>query len=207
MKSFSRILPWVLVAGLLAYLLLRVSTSTDQNPSLIIQNSVVLKEIEAMGKIELVKYNFKEITEVTDIAETYFDLFKIGPDQKIALISEGQAVGCIDLTRLQAHDILVEGDTMFIRLPQPEICYYRLDLQKTKIYSLQTNPFEDNEEFIEQAYRQAEKEIHEAAINSGILDQTRLNAEMVLKPMLQKMSGKDVVIQFGLQGRLPGSSR
>ena len=195
-----------MVTGLLVYILLRLNNANVDGPERIIHNNIVLKEVEAMGKVELVKYNFKEITEVTDIAETYFDIFKIGPDQKIALISEGQAVGCIDLTRLQVHDILIEGDTMFIRLPQPEICYYRLDLQKTRIYSLQTNPFEDNEDFIEEAYRQAEKEIHEAALNSGILEQTRTNSEMVLKPMLEKMSGKKVVIQFGLQGRLPGGS-
>ena len=204
MKSFSRILPWVLVAAMLMFILLRLNSGAGDEPSRIIQNNVVLKEMEAMGKVELVKYNFKEITEVTDIAETYFDLFKLGPDQKIALISEGQAVGCIDLARLQAHDILIEGDTMHIRLPPPEICYYKLDLQRTRIYSLQTNPFEDNDDFIEEAYRQAEKEIHEAALNSGILDQTRTNAEMVLVPMLEKMTGKTVVVQFGLQGRLPG---
>ena len=204
MKSFSRILPWVLVAAMLMFILLRLNSDAGDEPSRIIQNNVVLKEMEAMGKVELVKYNFKEITEVTDIAETYFDVFKLGPDQKIALISEGQAAGCIDLARLQAHDILIEGDTMHIRLPPPEICYYKLDLQRTRIYSLQTNPFEDNDDFIEEAYRQAEKEIHEAALNSGILDQTRTNAEMVLVPMLEKMTGKTVVVQFGLQGRLPG---
>lgn len=202
MRSFSNILPWVVVLILLIFLMTRMLKESNQ-PERIVTSDTILKEIESLGKMELVKYNFKEITELTDVSETYLNLFKLGPDQKIALISEGQAVGCIDLTILTDKDLMVEGDTMFIRLPRPEICYYKLDMERTRIYSLQTNPFEDDSKFIQDAYKHAEREIRQAAMRSGILDQTRTNAELVLKPFLENVSGKHVVIQFGLDMTLP----
>ena len=200
MNSVLRIIPWVAV--LLLVLLLLLSRGNSEPAELVVNRTAVLQEIESLGKLELVKYNFKEITELTELSETYFNLFKIGPDQKIALISTGQAVGCIDLTRLEERDIRDENDTIYIKLPQPEICYYKLDMDKTRIYSLQTNPMKDEKKFIQEAYKQAEAEIREAAIKSGILSQTRQNALVILKPMLEKISGKPVVLQFSMDTRI-----
>ena len=203
MKTFFRILPWAALSALLVYLVLLPKGTESEQRERMVTNHSILKEMESLGKLELVKYNFKEITELTDISETYFNLFKLGPDQKIALISEGEAVGCIDLTLLGESDISNLSDTLYLRLPRPEICYYKLDLDNTRIYSLQTNYFEDDAEFIQEAYKQAEEEIRSAALRSGIIDQTRSNAELVLRPMLERLSGKVVIIQHGLDTHLP----
>ncbi|MEJ2004925.1 MAG: DUF4230 domain-containing protein, partial [Cyclobacteriaceae bacterium] len=103
MNSVFRIIPWIAVV-LLAILLL-LSRQEKEPATTVINRTAVLNEIEALGKMELVRYNFKEITEITEISETYFNLFKLGPDQKIALISTGEAVGCIDLMKLGENDI------------------------------------------------------------------------------------------------------
>lgn len=203
MKVFFRLLPWIALVALLAYLWQIQRNSLSPVPQQVVNHNTLLKEMETLGKMELVKYNFKEITELTDISETYFNLFKLGPDQKIALISEGQAVGCVDLTRVQESDMRTVEDTLYIRLPNPEICYYKLDLENTRIYSLQTNPFEDDSEFIQEAYTQAEREIREAALRSGILGQTKSNATLVLTPIFEQLSGKPVVVQFGMNQPLP----
>ncbi|MCA6074416.1 DUF4230 domain-containing protein [Fulvivirga sedimenti] len=207
MKSIFRLIPWIAVV-LLAILLLLARTDAKQEPELVINRTAVLQEIEALGKMELVKYNFKEITELTQISETYFNLFKLGPDQKIALISTGQAVGCVDLTKLEESDVRVENDTLYVKLPSPEICYYKLDMDKTRIYNLETNWLKDERAFIQEAYKQAEDEIRSAALSSGILSQTRTNAELILKPMLEKISGRAVVIQFSMDVQIgPATQR
>lgn len=201
MNSVFRIIPWIAVV-LLAILLL-LSRQEKPATGTIVNRTAVLQEIEALGKMELVRYNFREITEITEISETYFNLFKIGPDQKIALISTGEAVGCIDLTRLQERDITGEGDTLVITLPPPEICYYKLDMDKTRIYNLETNFMKDEKKFIQEAYKQAEDEIRQSALNSGILDQTRTNAELMLKPVFEQISGKTVILRFKMDTILP----
>lgn len=158
-----------------------------------LNNTAVLTQIESLGKLELVKYNFKEITELEELSKKYLSIFQLGPDSRIALISEGQAVGCIDLEKMNLDDVLIENDTLFVSLPNPELCYYKLDLSKSRIYSLQTNPLKDERAFIEKAYKSAENEIKKAALNSGILEQTRINAKTMLKPFLENVSGKVVV--------------
>ncbi len=192
-QIFLRSLPWLIIMALIVWI--AIPTKSSEKPALTIKRSAILREVEAMGKLELVKYNFKEITELTELSEEFLTIFKLGPDSKIALISMGEAVGCLDLSMMNAEDVVLEGDTLYIQLPHPEICYYKLDMEKTEIYSLQTNPLKDEGAFVQRAYRQAEREIKEAALASGILDQTRNNAIIILKPMLERMSGRTVVFR------------
>lgn len=192
MRLILKLFPWLIIVllGVWAY----ITYKSDQKVETVINRSAILQEIETLGKLELVKYNFKEITEVTEISKEYFRFFKLGPDSKIALISEGEAVGCIDLTKIKESDIVLERDTLYVNLPSPEICYYKLDMENTRIYSLQTNPMKDEKKFIQKAYKHAEREIKASALNSGILEQTRENAEKILKPLLEQVSGYKVVL-------------
>jgi len=179
--------PWIIL-GIVLW-------NKDQNEVISESKSTttILTEMESLGKLELVKYNFKEITELKELSKKYFKIFQLGPDSKIALISEGQAVGCLDLTKINTEDISQSEDTLYVRLPDPELCYYKLDLSKTKIYSLQTNPLNDEKEFIKRAYKEAEEDIKRAALSGGILDQTTANAEKMLKPLLKKLTSKEIV--------------
>ena len=98
------------------------------------------------------------------------------------------------------------GDTLVVLLPKPELCYHKLDLEKTRVYHLERTGWwsrlfaDDNEikDVIEKAYKNAERQIEKSAIESGILEQTEKNAELILKPMLERMSGKKVLLQFDL---------
>ncbi|QSE98589.1 DUF4230 domain-containing protein [Fulvivirga lutea] len=185
-----QILPWI---GLLAIVIYLWQTQEIKEKPIEITNSSILREVESLGKLELVRYNFKEITELKKVSPEFWKIFKLGPDSKIALISEGSAVGCIDLSKLSEENIYHSTDTIYINLPKPELCYYKLDMSKTRIYSMQTNPLEDEKEFIRRAYQAAEDEIKQSAINSGIMENTLRNAEIMLKPIIEKLTNKQVV--------------
>ena len=187
-----RALPWLIAIAALLWIYIQKEAKSKEE--VIYNHQTLVQEIEDLGKLELVKYNFKEITEVKKISKEYLRFFKLGPDSKIAIISVGEATGCIDLTKINAEDVKEINDTIFINLPEPELCYYKLNMEKSKIYSLETNPMIDKKEFIQEAYKSAEIEIREAALNSGILEKTKTNAELILRPMLEKISGKVVVI-------------
>ena len=192
MRGFFKYLPWfALIAIAIWYYRNRDMFQSDEQIS--VSNEIILSEIENLGRLELVRYHFKEITELEKASKEYLKIFKLGPDSKIALISVGEAVGCIDLTKMESSDISASGDSVFIHLPDPELCYYKLDLNKTRIYSLQTNPLIDEKAFVKKAYQNAEDEIKQAALKSGILKQTEQNARMLLKPLLEEISGKTVV--------------
>ncbi len=160
-----------------------------------IQN-LVLERMETLGKLELTKYHFQEITEIQKVGRDFYNLFKLEGDSKAVLISKGEAVGCLDLTKMEAIDLAINQDTLIIQLPAPEICYFKLDLDQTRVYALETGIFTNEKGFIEKAYQSAENQIKEAALNSGILLQTKQNAELVLKPILQELSGKAVILRY-----------
>jgi len=153
----------------------------------------LVTEIEALGKIELVKYRFQEVTEVKELSKEFMNILKLDSDAKAVLITKGEAAGCLDLLKVSAGDVRISADTVWMRLPDPEICYYKLDLEKTRLYSVETGFFTDRDQFISRAYQQAEREIKNAATNSGILDETEVNAHRILRPMLEELSGKTVI--------------
>lgn len=157
-------------------------------------HSVVLEEITSMGKLELVKYSFKDVVE-QEITRQWL------PNPRAVLIVQGEAIGCIDLTLLHPTDIQTEGDTLIVHLPEPELCVFKIDHNRSKVYNTEY-AFMDESRLIEQAYRQAEEKIKESALETGILDQARENALKVLTPILSKTSGKAVVIRFPLKARL-----
>jgi len=88
----------------------------------VVHHTTILQEIEGIGKLELVKYHFKDVVEFEK--EDYAWL----PSSKVVLIAGGEAVGCIDLKKMEEKDIRIKGDTAFIALPPPELCYFKIDL-------------------------------------------------------------------------------
>jgi len=161
-------------------------------------HTVVLERLETIGKIELTKYQFQEVTEIQKVGKDFYNLFKLENDSRAVLISRGEAVGCIDLTKLDARHIQDYEDSLVVQLPHPELCYFKLDLENTRVYALETGLFTSEKDFIENAYQSAEQQIRQSALQSGILKQAKVNAEIVLKPLLEEISGKKVIFIFDL---------
>ena len=214
MKSIKYILlviPWILL--LLALLLwsLGVNLPTfNKGRQELINSTVIIEKIEDLGNLELVRYNFKEIYDYRAISKgklngtTLFNIYDFQPDLKVILIAGGEAVGCIDLRNIDLDDIQLTDDTLYFRFPKPELCYYKLDMEKTRLYAFEQSGFwnrlfsDDIEagEAIENAYREAEKQIKISALENGILNQTSEQGELILRPLLEKISGKTVVFTF-----------
>ncbi|WP_461137832.1 DUF4230 domain-containing protein [Spirosoma pomorum] len=149
---------------------------------------IVLKEVTALGKLELVKYTFKDIVEHEQI-NTFL------PNGNAVLIIEGEATGCIDLTKVTADDIDLGTDSLTIRLPAPELCSWRINHDRSRVYDTRFTFLEESK-LVDKAYKQAEKQIRQSALNGGILEQTRQNASRMLLPLLSQLTGKKVGLLF-----------
>ncbi|WP_205500563.1 DUF4230 domain-containing protein [Rufibacter psychrotolerans] len=189
-----KLIPWVLfliVAGLAwRFLLIPVKNflNPQEEPAVEVTHNTILTKIEEMGKLELVRYNFKDVVEYSREVSRFL------PNSKVALIVGGEAVGCIDLQKLQPGDLQFIGDSVLhVSLPAPEICYYRVDHTQSKVFSKENTYFQDAE-LVDEGYKYAEENVKKAALSSGILKQTSLNAEKVLKPMLENMTGRRVYL-------------
>lgn len=156
---------------------------------------MVLEEIQALGKLELVRYNFKDIVEHEQMVQWM-------PNPKAVLIVQGEAVGCIDLTKITISDVTMESDTVVVHLFEPDLCSYKIDHSKSKVYNTEY-AFMEEAKLVQEAYQQAEKQIQKSALEMGILDQTKRNAEQILKPVLEKVSGKKIVLRYRMKATLP----
>jgi hypothetical protein len=154
-----------------------------------VTHNTVLNKIEDLGRMELVRYNFKDVVEYKK------ELSRWLPDSRSVLIVAGEAVGCIDMRQIQDQDVRFNGDsTITIRLPEPEICYFRVDHSKSKVLHMENTYFQDAE-LVDEGYKFAEQNVRTAALNSGILEQTAANADKVLKPMLEGLTGRKVILE------------
>lgn len=203
-KIILKMLPWLIVVALLSWLLISEKLSLDivGGERETYQNTI-LTRVESMGKLELVKYNFQEVTEVQKaVARIDLKLFKlpttIAPDSRAVLISQGSAVGCVNLAQLQKADIHEVNDTLYVSLPPPELCYFKIDLEKSRIYDLEISGLSraERKTFMEELYKVAESQIRQSAYEMGILEQTRENARQILTPLLENISKKEVIINF-----------
>ncbi len=202
LKVFFWVFPWLvaIVCGLwFWHNWSEIELFPKQQEEMSARHSLVLERMITMGKLELIKYHFQEITEIEKVGKDFYNLFKLENDSRAVLISKGEAVGCIDLTRMEVRHIRETNDSIIVQLPPPELCYFKLDLDNTRIYAIETGLFTSEKGFIEEAYKSAEKQIRESAIESGILQEAKNNAEIVLKPLLEEISGKQVVIVYDLQ--------
>ncbi len=210
-KIVLRLLPWLILAVMIFTLYLTNHWpfgKPSDNECVLTETTIILREIENIGKLELVKYHFKEIFDYQKLSESkalgnaLLQTYDYIPDLKVVLVATGEAAGCIDLQKIDSSDIIIRPDTIFIHLPSPELCYYKLDLDKTKIYSFSKDSwfsrlFSDGEEknkAMEEAYRKAEKAVRAAALRSGILLQTNENVVNMLTPMLENITGKKVML-------------
>ncbi|MEZ0540453.1 DUF4230 domain-containing protein [Fibrella arboris] len=153
-------------------------------------HSIVLERVTALGKLELVCYTFKDIVEHEQVN-------RLLPNSQAVLIIEGEAVGCIDLTRLKLADIQTKGDSVLVQLPAPELCTWKINHDRSRVYD--TNyTFLNEAQLVSDAYRQAERQVRASAMQSGILDQTRRHAITLLQPMLTQLTGRPVGVRVSL---------
>ncbi len=149
---------------------------------------LILEETRTLGKMELTSYIFRDIVEQKLVIDYW-------PDPKALLIVHGEAIGCIDLSAIKEEDIEVQKDTLLVKLPAPEICSYKIDHSKSTIYYA-SNAFMNEAVLFEEAYKSAEKKLKEEALRAGILEKTRENAQTILVPLFEKLSGRKVRLVY-----------
>ncbi|HKI77358.1 MAG TPA: DUF4230 domain-containing protein [Ignavibacteriaceae bacterium] len=173
--------------GIVDFSVVKKTDSTEQ--------TLVLKQIENIGKLELVKFNFNDVMEES-IIRKLFDVDNLAPDSRVLLLINGEAAACVDLEKLTKDDIISSEDSITIFLPQPEICYSKINHERSKIYDENFVARVFNPELIDKAYKNAEIKIKSEAINLGILVQARQNAKKIIGAFLRGVTKKKVIIEF-----------
>ena len=85
-----------------------------------------------------------------------------------------------------------------VHLPDPEICSYKIDHSKSRVYDTEY-AFLDEAKLVDNAFQKAESQIAKNAQDMGILEQTKRSAEQILKPFIENVSKKKVVFLYALK--------
>jgi len=185
--SITMVFFLVIVASvifLFFYLKKQFATQTELN------QDIMVSKITAMGKLELVKYSMKDVVEKKE-------LHTILPDARVLFVAVGEVTACIDLTKVKKEDITQSKDSIWLTLPKPEICYVKLDHQRSRVYDVSGVWFPDKAKtMVEDVYKIAEKKMLTTAGEMNLLGKAQENAGLIFLPFLQNVSGKKVALKF-----------
>jgi Protein of unknown function (DUF4230) len=149
----------------------------------------IIDKVTAMGRLETVHYQLEKVIS----AKSTGPLPDFLTSDRILLVAHGEVIAGIDLTKLDESDIQVDGENVTIWLPEPEILVARLDNNKTYVYDRETGIFSRPDPNLETQVRQAaEQQILQAALEDGILERARTNAEEVIRTLVTGLGYKDV---------------
>jgi hypothetical protein len=185
MVRLLKVLVIVAVIGLAGWF---IATKFSLKTTVESKHQILLERVEAMGKLELVKYRLSDVLE-------HKNRTPFLPDASVLLIIKADAVGCIDLTKIKSADIKVYGDSVVMQLPQPEICYIKIDHKSSRVYDTKMAFFREAD-LVDEAYKSAERQIADEVRKSDILQQTKINALNVFRPILTGLGFSKMTITF-----------
>jgi hypothetical protein len=168
----------------------QVSQILHPTPTILPDPMTIVHEVRSLARLETIQYSVEKVV-TAETGQAFLD-FLFG--DRLLFVAHGEVIAGINLGALGPEDLWVEESILYVLLPDAEIFVATLDNEKSYIYDRQVGFLRRGSVDLETAARQiAVEEIRKAALEDGILDQARLNAENFLVRMLLKLGFQDVI--------------
>ena len=155
-----------------------------------VSQPAILNKIQQLERLETVRFYMDKIV-TGEHASRYLPEFLSG--DRLLLIVHGEVIAGIDLSKVQANDIIVRDKSVTVRIPKAEIFIVRIDNDKTRVYSRETGLFSRVDPNLEtEVRRAAEQQLREAAMEEGILKIADKNAHATLTRLLEGLGFQQV---------------
>ena len=155
-----------------------------------IDQPTVVRQIQQLQRLETVSFTMDKIIS-GEHDSPYLPKFLVS--DRLLLVVHGEVIGGVDLSKLQPADVVVQGQSISLRLPQAQILVTRLDNAQTRVYSRDTGLFSSPDPNLESEVRQeAERQLQEAAMQGDILKTANGNARSTISSLLQGLGFKRV---------------
>ncbi len=150
----------------------------------------IIHEVRSLARLETIQYSVEKVI-TAELNQGAFD-FLFG--DRLLLVAHGAVIAGVDLQKLQDSNFVIKDDVLYVALPPAEIFSAALDNSKSYIYDRSTGLLQKGDLNLEtQARVAAEEEIRKAALEDGILEQARINAENYLSRLLRQLGFPEVV--------------
>lgn len=161
----------------------------DTTPTFNDSSATIIHDVQSLAQLETIQYTVEKVI-TAEIGQNAFG-FLFG--DKMLFIAHGTVIAGIDMSKITDEDILVDGETLKVKLPEAEIFIATLDNDKSYVYDREKGWLTKGETTLEtNARRVAEDAILEAALEDGILKQAQINAENYLYRFFISLGYKDV---------------
>ena len=155
----------------------QVANLLHPTPTIIPDPMTYINEIRALARLETIQYSVEKVITGETGGGTFQTLF----GDKILFVGHGTVIAGIDMEKLQPENMRYENGVLTVNLPPAEVLVATLDNEKSYVYDRQTGVLTKPDPNLETMVRQsAEQEILKAALEDGILEQAKINAEAYL---------------------------
>jgi hypothetical protein len=149
----------------------------NPTPTIIPDPVTYINEIRALARLETIQYSVEKVITGETGGGTFASLF----GDRILFVGHGTVIAGIDMEKLTPENMRYENGVLRVQLPPTEIFIATLDNEKSYVYDRQTGVLTRPDPNLETLVRQkAEEEILKAALEDGILEQAKVNAEAYL---------------------------
>ncbi|MCC6627268.1 MAG: DUF4230 domain-containing protein [Chloroflexi bacterium] len=166
-------------------------TPTPTPTPKIITGATLVRQIQQLSRLETTSYTVETVVTV----ERPGGVLGFG-GQRLLVIVHGAVVAGIDLTKLQAKDIVVseDGRQVAVRLPPAEILTTALDERRTQVYDHQTGLFtRPDTTLVLEAQKAGAAKIVDSACQDGILRRATADSQRAVSQMLALVGFERVV--------------
>lgn len=170
----------------------QVANVLHPTPTVIPDPVTIVHEVRSMARLETIQYSVEKIIT----AETRQGLFGFLVGDRILFVAHGTVIAGVDLEKLQPEDLRVEDGVLYVQLPRPEIFVATLENDRSYVYDREQGVLTRGDQNLETLARQAaEDEIEKAALEDGILEQARINAENFLYRFFLQLGFPEVIFE------------
>ncbi len=158
----------------------------EEQPARTTTGPVVVEGIQDLNQLATVRW--KETVIITRESGGT-ELEQLVSGERVLLVATGDVEAGVNLADLGQDDVQVNGETVTIRLPEPQILSVSLDEEETRVYDrdfglLNVRP---DDALVEEARDAAVGRIEETARGEDIVDQAERNAENSIRAFVTSL--------------------
>jgi hypothetical protein len=165
----------------------------NPTPTVVPDPVTIIREVRGLSRLETAAYTVEKIITAESQQGPFAFLF----GDRLIFVAHGQVIAGVDLSRLEATDIVVYGEGgVDIVLPEAEVFVAALDSEQSYVFHRDTGVIGMKADLETAARRAAEEEILQAALEDGILDMAQSNAESYVRHLILTLGFKEVRVSY-----------
>lgn len=168
----------------------QVAKVLHPTPTIVPDPVTIVHEVRSLARLETIQYSVEKVVT----ADSGQEFLKVLFGDRLLLVARGVVIAGVDLQKVDADDLWLKNGVLYMRLPEPEVFIATLDNDQSYIYDRQRGFLTKGDVNLEtEARRVAEDAIEKAALEDGILELARQNAESFLGRMLRQLGYVEVI--------------